>query len=213
MRQRLTRIVIWFQHLFGSLYEGDVEEERINSENLPVLSGIEAACYMLKFEGGIRTVVWDKLYRTALIHDIWFETFTYAEDTLFNYCVMMQCNRYGRISYIGYTYDHRESQLTSKPYDSRKLSNVYVGERIEQIFENSIKRADSNKVSCNQYKILRDAIRQYQVTIDRQVFHSMLLQSDYRGRGKKDYEIIRKAALKIDRNFVKKYLNKRDFLQ
>lgn len=193
------------------IYKGDKIEVRRNSDNMQVLSGIEAACAMLKYEGGIRTVVWDKLYRTEKMKEVRFrKDYVFGEDTLFNFQTFMYCNRYGRISYIGYTYDHRESQVTGKKYSSKKLSNVYVAEDIKEIYSEMTKSQTENSLK---YPELNSAIMQFQVTIYRQIFYSMILGNSHKGKGRKDYKSLKNAALKVDKAFVKKYLEKRDYIQ
>ena len=192
-------------------YNGDIQKERVNSENSPVFSGVQAASYMFRYEEGIRTVVWDKLYRASVMKTLRFDEYVFAEDTLFNYGAMMRCSKYGRISYVGYNYDHRVSQTTGKAYDSRKLSNIYVSEKIQDYYESFKQKAKLSKMLRGQYDILEDAIKQYRITICRQVFHSML--SGYIGEYRQDYQIIRNSALKIDHKFVRGYLNKKDLCQ
>lgn len=196
------------------IYDEDRIEIRQNNDDMPILSGVEAACNMLKYEGGIRTVVWDKLYRTGKLIKLRFdENYVFGEDTLFNYQAFMQCERYGRISYIGYTYDHRMSQITGKKYSSAKLSNIYVSKQIEKMYSEIVRMPNESMTSFLKCSDMENAIKQFQVTIYRQIFHDMILESDYKGVDKKDFQITKKAALKIDKNFVKKFLSRSNYIQ
>lgn len=192
-------------------YDGDVIILWKNEENLPVISGIAAACAMLRYEGGIRTVIWDKLYRSDLLKNIRFEKgYVYAEDTLLNFCALLKCKRYFRISYIGYTYDHTESQVTAKGFRSSNLSNIYAAEKIRKICTDQ--SADLH-IAAEEARQLWEAGMQFCVTITRQVFYGLLLTGDYKGKNAEDYRRLKAWAQSLDQGFVKKCLSAKDYLQ
>lgn len=188
------------------IYSGNIIEIRTNDRGLPILSGREAACNMLRYQGGIRTVVWDKLYRADLLKDIRFrEGCVYGEDTLFNFQAMMSCSRYSRIPYVGYTYDHTASSVTGRRFNSAVMSNVRIVYKMAQYCAADCDDADTAE--------LQEAVNQYQITIYRQIFHKLLIEGDYRNRNKEEYLELKTAALSVDRQFVKKYLSVKDYIQ
>lgn len=191
-------------------YNGGVIEVRENDENWPVISGIAAACAMLRYEGGIRTVVWDKLYRSELLKDIRFKKAAgTAEDTMMNFYVFLKCRRYFRIPYIGYTYDHTESQLTAGGYRSSSMGAIYVAEKIRK----TCMGADADLHITEEARQLQEAAMQYCVTITRQIFQILLLTGDYKGKDAEDYRHLKAWAQSLDQAFVKKYLSAKDYLQ
>lgn len=192
------------------MYAGDRIEIRKNEEGVPVITGIEAAEYMLKYEGGVRTVVWDKLYRSEIIGETRFtEKYKLCEDALFNFKVMMKCRRYVRISYIGYTYNHNMSQVTGGGYSHESISNMYGTLDIKNIYENEIKE----KINQIQRKDIELAINQFQLNMYRHLFHSIILCNGYKSVYKSDYRKLCDEAMNIDKNFVEKNLNLKDYIQ
>lgn len=192
------------------IYAGDRIEVRENEEGLPVITGIEAAECMLQYEGGVRTVVWDKLYKAEVIGETRFtENYRFCEDALFNFKVMMSCRRYARISYIGYTYNHNMSQVTGGAYNHDSLSNIYGVTDIRNIYEDVIK----DGLNPDQRNSLQFAINGFQLNMYRALFHSIILHCDYKKKYKNDYTELRDGALNISRDFVKRNLNFKDYIQ
>lgn len=189
-------------------YDGGITEERKNDENWPVLSGTEAACAMLCYEGGIRTVVWDKLYRAEILEDIRFEKgYVFAEDTLLNYQAFMKCRRYYRISYVGYTYDHTESTVTKGAYRSTLLSNIYVAQTIKELCSRNDSLQKMEKAQ------LYDAVMYYCITITRQVFYNLMLKGHHNKEDAADYAYLRNWAKSLDKAFLRKNLSPKDYMQ
>ncbi len=195
----------------NEIYNGDIVENRINDEGLNAISGIEAASLMFRYKGGIRTVIWDKIFSKEVLKDVSFtDNYKYGEDTLFNFKAFLNCERYGRISYVGYTYDHRMSQVTGKrKFDSTKLSNVYVIEDILRLFDFSIK----DVVDSDRADDLLDAINFFRLAIYRQLLNGMFLYGDYKGDNIDEYSVLRKAALSLDKDIIRRYLSAKDRLQ
>lgn len=188
------------------IYFGDRIEVRNNNERLckEYLSGTDILCSMLRYEGGIRTVVWDKLYRASLLGDVRFdENCAFGEDALFNFEAMIRCNKCCRISYIGYTYDHRFSQVTGKKYGSSKMSNVYVCRKIIEYC----------KMGGQLSLELQNAADQFAVGIYRQLFYQLLLEREWKKQHNNDYTEIKKAAKDIDSRLVRKFLSPADYVQ
>ena len=179
------------------IYIDNHVEERVNDNNLPVIDGEKALCDMFSYAGGIRTVVWDKLYKKQVIEGIYFdEKCPYGEDTLFNCEAMLKCNRYGRISYIGYTYDHRESQMTGKKYSSESLCNVSVIDKMQNIM------LKYNSYTGN----LKDSFNLYKIMIYRQLFNSMLHEKFYYAI-KDDYLYLRQKSRSVKLRDIRKHLS------
>lgn len=178
------------------IYNGNIVEERLNALDDPVISGYDALCDMYSYEGGIRTVVWDKLYRREMIQGINFdEESPYGEDTLFNCQAMLRCQRYGRIPYIGYTYDHSGSQMTGGGYNSACLCNIHVIEKMWVVI---------NEKKYNNARV-EDCLMKYKITIYRQLFHAMMKTNSY-SRIKDDYYYLREYAKSISRESLRNHL-------
>lgn len=192
-------------------YRGRAPVLRENDPDLPVISGIAAACAMLRFEGGIRTVVWDKLYRCELLKEARFEKAAgTAEDTLMNFSVFLKCRRYYRIPYVGYTYDHTQSQLTAGGYRHTKMGAIFVAGKIRAV---CMQARDHLQATEQELRQFQDACMQYCVTITRSVFQTLLLRGDYKGRDAQDYRELSAWAKSLDQAFVKEYLSAKDYLQ
>lgn len=185
------------------IYNGNKIEIRNNPENINIIDGIDAARLMFTYSGGVRTVIWDKIYRKSLVDDIRFnEEYKYCEDALFNLRVFLKCGRYIRIPYVGYTYDHRMSQVTGqKNYSSSRLSNIYA---VEDMYEYLLN--DGNRSLFTEFS-------QFKIALYRQVFYGLLLNGDYKRDHKDDYKIICKSAKKISPNIVSKVLDWREYIQ
>jgi glycosyltransferase involved in cell wall biosynthesis len=185
------------------IYKGDVIKERINETDAPVVSGIEAACLMLHYEGGVRTVVWDKLYRRELLEDVRFDArYVRGEDMLFNVQAMVKCKKYARIDYVGYTYDHRASYVTSKPrWTPEQMSNIYGAYDMMEI----AKKTGSAELKDSAYRFL--------VGMCRSLFQTMLLRGDYKGTDRDDYRELKAHARGISKDTLKKYISGKEYLQ
>ncbi len=181
------------------IYDGDIIQLRVNEDN-QVIDGAEALCKMFSFEGGIRTVVWDKIYRRSIIEQIRFqENLPYGEDTLFNCKAMVKVRRYGRIAYVGYTYDHRESKMTSNTYHERFMCNVDVIKGMQVVIDKELlNNLCYSKV--NKYLML------YRIEIYRDLFHKLLSQG-WKDISKQNYILLRDNALKIPNNSLKTNLS------
>ena len=178
------------------IYNGNIVEERLSDFDCPIISGYDAICDMYSYEGGIRTVVWDKLYRREIIQGISFdEDSRYGEDTLFNCQAMLNCHRYGRIPYIGYTYDHRGSQVTGGGYNSACLCNIHVIEKMQDVINEKI---------YNNEKV-EDCLMKYKITIYRQLFKAMVKTNSY-SRIRDDYYYLREYAKSISSESLKNQL-------
>lgn len=178
------------------IYRGDIVKKSVNPEGVILLTGEEALCNMLSYCGGVRTVVWDKLYKKSVIKNAVFEEpCPYGEDALFNCEAILKCKRYGTIPYIGYTYDHRESQMTGGEYNSSILSNVNVIEKMAAIIK---------KENCNGYneKNIENYLMTYKITMYRQLFQRMLVAENYK-KVKNDYNVLREHAVKISSEDIK----------
>ena len=91
-----------------------------------VLADREAVMeHFFTMEQGI-TGIWNKLYRRELIGDIRFRPYVRAQDTFFNFEVMMGCERCVNISDCLYGYLKREGSLTSESFGPRKMDVVRV---------------------------------------------------------------------------------------
>lgn len=182
------------------IYDGDISRERINPNGVKIFAGEDALCNMLSYCGGIRTVVWDKLYKKSIIQNITFEeSCSYGEDTLFNCEVILKCKRYGTIPYIGYIYDHRESQITGRKYNSSILCNIDVIEKMTAIIE-------QDSYNVKKYLVT------YKIDIYRQLFQRMLMAENYE-KVKKDYNVLRKYAMKISYRDIKSNLKLKHRIQ
>lgn len=174
------------------IYDGERKEDRITYDS-EVISGIEAARYMLTYQGGVRTVVWDKMYLAEKFKQIRFnEKYMYGEDTLFNFNALLRCERYGRIAYVGYTYDHTMSQLTQTRYTSKRMSNIYV---VDEICD-----------KCENVKTLQEAAKKFRLIIYSRVFQLIILTDSVRGNV--DYQELVRHSKKLTN--IKKYLGLKD---
>lgn len=188
------------------IYNDNSIEERINPNGVTSFTGKEALCCMFTYSKGIRTVVWDKLYKRSILQNIFFdESSRYGEDTLFNCQAILRCKRYGTISYIGYTYDHRESQMTGHVYTSAILSNVNIIDKMIKII-----REDN----CNRYNTeeIGNSLTTYKITIYRQLFQYML-QVENLKKIEKDYLYLKEKAKKIRHNELRKNLSTKHKIQ
>lgn len=188
------------------IYKGDICEERTNPDGVIVSTGEVALCNMFSYRGGVRTVVWDKLYKRSIIHNITFsESCLYGEDTLFNCETILRCKRYGTIPYIGYTYDHRESQMTGEEYNSSILSNLSVIEKMETIIEQN---------NCHRYskEHIDNCLVTYKISMYRQLFQSMLMAKHCK-KVKSDYKVLREWSMKISYRDIKSNLGLKHRIQ
>ncbi len=182
------------------IYPGDIVEEQVNDSNYPIISGIEALCDMYSYVDGIRTVVWDKLYRREVIAGIKFdEDIPYGEDTLYNCQAMLRCRKYGKIPYVGYTYDHRESQMTGGEYCSAKLCNVKVVERMKMHIEGAL----SGNRRCQE---AIDCLNRYRLEVCQQLFRAMR-KTNPRVDIREDYTYLKEYAQKISSSYLRHNLS------
>lgn len=185
------------------VYNGDVIKIRNNPDNCPVISGIRALCNMFSYQGGIRTVVWDKLYRKECVKEIRFDiNYKFGEDTLFNCQAMLECKRYGQISYVGYTYDHRESKATGQRYNRDSMCNVSVIEDMQELVDIS---------SVSKMDIVKEYLMRYRITIYRQLFQSLL--RDYSDIYIDDYLYLKRCASKLKIRDLFQHLSLKHLIQ
>jgi glycosyltransferase involved in cell wall biosynthesis len=207
-----------FEHLYNALidtgadiasvsireiYADDVKKERINEADAPIIAGVEAASLMLRYEGGVRTVVWDKLYRRELLDDIRFDTrYVYGEDALFNIQAMIKCEKYARIDYVGYTYDHRASGVTCRPkYRTEQMSCVRGAYDMAEI---------AKKSGCAELKAASD---RFEVMMCRSLFQSILLRGDYKRADRSDYMELKGYAHSMSKGQIKECVSGKEYLQ
>jgi len=76
----------------------------------------------------IRQVVWNKLYKRALIQDIPFEKGKLHEDEFWSYQVLGRITRYAEIDYIGYFYFQRQESIMGNFYSLRRLDALEAKE-------------------------------------------------------------------------------------
>ena len=195
----------------NEIYADDITVHQSNSDFSPLISGLDALCCMLTYSGGIRTVVWDKLYKRSAVENIYFEeAYKYCEDALFNFKVLLNCKRYCRSIYTGYTYDHRKSGVTgSVSYDRSRLSNIHASQDMMRILNTELKE----RCTHSDIEKLKKSLYIFQLNLYRQMFQILLLQPAFQGLNKADYETIKSAAKKIDKKTISKQLNFREKLQ
>ena len=188
------------------IYDGDISKESINLNGVTIFTGEDALCNMFSYCGGVRTVVWDKLYKKSIIQNITFaEPCPYGEDTLFNCEAILKCKRYGTIPYIGYTYDHRESQMTGGKYNSSILCNIDVIEKMVTIIE-------QNNGNSYNVKNVKNHLVIYKIAIYRQLFQRMLMAENYE-EVKNDYNVLKEYAMKISYRDIKSNLKLKHRIQ
>ena len=193
------------------IYVDDTIIHQANSDFLPIISGYDALCCMPTYSGGVRTVIWDKLYKSSVTENIYFdESYKYCEDALFNFRVLLNCKRYCRSSYAGYTYDHRESGVTgSFLYDSSKMSNIYASQDMMKILDMEFKSLNA----LPGMEKLKSSLYIFQLSLYRQMFQNLLLQPMFLSFYKADYEAIKSAAEKIDKKIISEQLNFKEKIQ
>lgn len=76
----------------------------------------------------IRQVVWNKLYKRALIQNIPFEKGKLHEDEFWSYQVLGQITGYTEIDYIGYFYFQRPESIMGNSYSLRRLDALQAKE-------------------------------------------------------------------------------------
>lgn len=190
------------------IYKDNRIENHINEIDGETITGFQALDFMLRYSGGIRTVVWDKLYRTERMKNIRFqEEYKYGEDTVFNFMALLKCKNYTKISYVGYIYDHRASMMTGNGrFIHSSMSNLHGIITMKNILQ------ESNVDACMGEKI-EEALQYFSVMICRQMFHNVLLMGDYREKDQADYNEIKETASMINKGYVRRHLSFRDYIQ
>ncbi len=188
------------------IYNGDREELRLYDSDTGPMSGIEAIESMLLYQG-IRTVVWDKLYRRKQLGMIRFQNnYVYGEDTLFCFEAFLRTTLVQRVPYVGYIYDHRYSNVTVRGYTHESLSNIWGIKFME--------KALTEEVFPERDRLrLEHALKEYSLSIHRQLFQGILLSGKYDHELKEDYLLIRQSAKQLPFVFIRNHLTKAEQIQ
>ena len=86
-------------------------------------------------DDSIKQVVWNKLYKTELIRDLYFEKGKYHEDEFWSYQVFGRINRYCELDYTGYNYFQRTDSIMGVKYSKKRLDAVEVKKQILEVLK------------------------------------------------------------------------------
>lgn len=107
------------------------KEELFRPERL-YLHPQDAVCGLLLPSGSVKPMVWNKLYRRALVRDLRFpEQIRYGEDVPFQYQAIKRCNRYLQIPYPGYCYVRRNTSLRGVPFLAEKMHALLADQLVQ----------------------------------------------------------------------------------
>ena len=88
-----------------------------------ILSREDAICRLVK-EEGIYQTVWNKLYKRALIEDLWFPVGKYHEDDFWTYRVFDRIKALAVINTPLYVYRQRNASIMGSGYQLKRLDTI-----------------------------------------------------------------------------------------
>uniref|UniRef100_UPI00402A9F64 glycosyltransferase family 2 protein n=1 Tax=Succinivibrio sp. TaxID=2053619 RepID=UPI00402A9F64 len=192
------------------VYDGNVIKIRNNNSKNKSMSGVEAAISMLLYKNGVRTVVWDKLYRRDCIRQVFFsEKIFRGEDTLFNLKVMLNSMRYSTIDFVGYVYDHRNSFLTKQTLSKLSVDNDLLAVESLVIYVKNWLRTNKNSPSKEE---LESATICYYLKYNLGILKRILLSQsniDF----STEYKKIKLSFLNLDKKLVNRSISEREKIE
>lgn len=101
------------------------EELRKESSELQLVQyDAESALEAMITEKGMHQVVWNKLYKRALVEEIPFEKGKYNEDEFWSYQVIGRAKKVTAIKNIYYNYFQRENSIINETYSLKRLDGL-----------------------------------------------------------------------------------------
>lgn len=132
------------------LYVDDAGSElkvRYAESKKRVLDRMTALKCLLKGEGVSQTV-WNKLYKTSILNNLWFEVGKYNEDEFWTYKVLDRIQSMALVQEPLYFYRQRNTSIMGKAYSLRRLDGLLA---LSERYDYLKKYKDLNSISYEQF--------------------------------------------------------------
>ena len=115
----------------ASLIREEKNKARIMEVGCGCMENSTAVKHLLLNDGHVYSNVFNKLYKRNVIANIRFdEELVYAEDTLFTFLAIVNCERFIHVCKAGYHYVQRENSLVSGGFSAKKMLSLTCAEKI-----------------------------------------------------------------------------------
>lgn len=131
-------------------------------------------------ERKIQQVVWNKMYKRAIIHTL-FEVGKYHEDEFWTYQIIDQCTNMVIINYIGYNYFQRPDSIMGQNFSAKRLDAIeaklkrqdYMKKKHPELYNDALVNLyyeviylgqtalKASETNTEVFKYLKDAIQKY----------------------------------------------------
>lgn len=101
-------------------------------------------------EGGIHSVVWNKLYKKDLFKDIRMVEGRNNEDTMVTPEILLRANKVINIDSVYYNYLQRDNTIMSSKFNEKKLDKIYAGKYVISLCNRELKEyiCHANVYNC-----------------------------------------------------------------
>lgn len=101
--------------------------------NREYMNSKTAVAHVLLWDGVVRSVLWNKLFRRNAIKDLRFqEELRHGEDTPFLYEALKKTDVYVALPYVGYYYERRDDSLIGNVFKPHKMGTYYAAKQVQQ---------------------------------------------------------------------------------